>query len=202
MLRAPFELFSERGYRGTSIAAIAERIGVSQQGLVHYFPTKNDLLTAVLELRGQWDVAQVLRTGDSAPTRLDLLADLVEYNTDRPAIVQVFTVLAADSVTENHPAKPYLQERYGHVRDGVAASLRQEFGEQLPGGLSPEHLAPLVVAAMDGLQLRWLLNPEEVDMPAPFREMLTLLRAAAGRRRLSPSGERSRVKGWAVSMLT
>lgn len=169
---------------------------------MHYFPTKNDLLTAVLELRGQWDVAQVLRTGDSAPTRLDLLADLVEYNTDRPAIVQVFTVLAADSVTENHPAKPYLQERYGHVRDGVAASLRQEFGEQLPGGLSPEHLAPLVVAAMDGLQLRWLLNPEEVDMPAPFREMLTLLRAAAGRRRLSPSGERSRVKGWAVSMLT
>lgn len=42
-----------------------ERIGLTQQGLMHYFPTKNDLLTAVLELRDQWDVAQVLRTGDS-----------------------------------------------------------------------------------------------------------------------------------------
>ncbi|MFE9399330.1 TetR/AcrR family transcriptional regulator [Streptomyces flavidovirens] len=186
ILRAAFELFSERGYRGTSIAAIAERIGLTQQGLMHYFPTKNDLLTAVLELRDQWDVAQVLRTGDSAPTRLDLLADLVEYNTDRPAIVQAFTVLAADSVTEKHPAKPYFQERYGHVRDGVAASLRQEFGEQLPGGLSPEHLAPLVVAAMDGLQLQWLLNPEEVDMSARFRDLLTLLRAATGAQEAVP----------------
>ncbi|WP_455361462.1 TetR/AcrR family transcriptional regulator [Streptomyces sp. SYSU K21746] len=178
ILRAAFELFAERGYRGTSIAAIAERIGLTQQGVLHYFPSKTELLTAVLDLRDRWDVTQLLRAANGTPTRLDLLADLVEYNADRPAIVQAFTVLAADSVTEEHPAKPYFQERYSHVRAGVAATLRQEFGEQLPGGLAAEHLAPLVVAAMDGLQLQWLLSPEEVDMPARFRDLLTLLRAA------------------------
>lgn len=40
--------FAERGYEGTSIATIAESVGLSKQNLLYYFPTKQVLYQRVL----------------------------------------------------------------------------------------------------------------------------------------------------------
>jgi hypothetical protein len=90
--------------------------------------------------------------------------------------VQTFSALLGESVTEGHPAKEFFTARYGLVRAGMAGALRTEYGERLPGGLTPEQAAPLLVAVMDGLQYQWLLDPESVDMPGAFRDFLSLLR--------------------------
>ncbi|MFD5100158.1 TetR/AcrR family transcriptional regulator [Streptomyces albidochromogenes] len=173
ILRAALEVIAERGYRGASLGAVAERVGLTQQGLLHYFPTKEALLVAVLEERDQWDTGG---SGRSAGAwRLDLLDSLVEYNAMRPGIVQTFSALLGESVTEEHPARQFFTHRYAQVREGMAAALRAEYGEALPGGLTPEQAAPLLVAVMDGLQYQWLLDPGSVDMPAAFRDFLTLL---------------------------
>lgn len=174
ILRAAFEVIAERGYRGASLNAVAERVGLSQQGLLHYFPTKEALLLAVLEERDQWDTGGV--RGDGA-WRTELLGSLVEYNAMRPGIVQTFSALLGESVTEEHPAREFFTRRYAQVRASMAATLRAEYGERLPGGLSPERAAPLLVAVMDGLQYQWLLDPRAVDMPAAFRDFLALLGA-------------------------
>ncbi|KFF95646.1 TetR/AcrR family transcriptional regulator [Streptomyces europaeiscabiei] len=166
---ATLEVIAERGYRGASIAAIAERVGLTQQGLLHYFPTKDALLVAVLEERDRWDAVP-----DSA-LRLDLLGSLVEYNAMRPGIVQTFSALLGESVTEGHPAREFFTERYGRVRGALAEVLRAEYGDRLPSGLTPERAAPLLVAVMDGLQYQWLLDPGAVDMPGAFRDFLALL---------------------------
>jgi AcrR family transcriptional regulator len=55
IVRAALEVIAERGYRGASLAAVAERVGLTQQGLLHHFPTKDALLVAVLEERDKWD---------------------------------------------------------------------------------------------------------------------------------------------------
>ncbi|WP_155056134.1 TetR/AcrR family transcriptional regulator [Streptomyces blattellae] len=169
IVRAALEVIAERGYRGASLGAVAERVGLTQQGLLHYFPTKDALLVAVLEERDQWDAVP------NPQWRVDLLASLVEYNAMRPAIIQTFSALLGESVTEGHPARDYFAERYTRVRSGMAAVLRAEYGDRLPNGLTPERTAPLLVAVMDGLQYQWLLDPESVDMPGAFRDFLTLL---------------------------
>ncbi|MFJ6723789.1 TetR/AcrR family transcriptional regulator [Streptomyces sp. NPDC091281] len=169
IVRAALEVIAERGYRGASLAAVAERVGLTQQGLLHHFPTKDALLVAVLEERDQWDAVPDSRW------RLDLLASLVEYNAMRPGIIQTFSALLGESVTEGHPAREYFTERYTGVRASMAGILRAEYGDRLPGGLTPERAAPLLVAVMDGLQYQWLLDPESVDMPGAFRAFLTLL---------------------------
>ncbi|PNE42175.1 TetR family transcriptional regulator [Streptomyces noursei] len=192
ILEAAMELIAERGYRRTSLAAIAERAGLTQQGLLHHFPTKELLLIGVLEARDRWDAAAAA----SGSWRTGTLAQLVEYNATRPGIVQAYTVLSADSVTEDHPARDFFEARFRAVREALAAALRAEFGDALPGGLTPERAAPLLVAVMDGLQLQWLLDPEEVDMPASFRDFLTLLgTGAAGEAEPGPgAGEGDREK--------
>ncbi|MFF1721403.1 TetR/AcrR family transcriptional regulator [Streptomyces sviceus] len=169
IIRAALEVIAERGYRGASLAAVAERVGLTQQGLLHHFPTKDALLVAVLEERDRWDAVP------NGSWRVDLLASLVEYNAMRPAIIQTFSALLGESVTEGHPAREYFTDRYSRVRASMAVALRTEYGDRLPNGLSPERTAPLLVAVMDGLQYQWLLDPESVDMPGAFRDFLRLL---------------------------
>lgn len=43
------ELFAEKGFEGTSIAAIADRLGLTKQALLHYFGSKEKLYGIVLE---------------------------------------------------------------------------------------------------------------------------------------------------------
>jgi AcrR family transcriptional regulator len=154
IVRATLEVIAERGYRGASLAAVAERVGLTQQGLLHHFPTKEALLVAVLGERDQWDALP------GTEWRAELLVALVEYNAMRPGIIQTFSALLGESVTEGHPARAFFTRRYTTVRAHMAEALRA---------------APLLVAVMDGLQYQWLLDPESVDMPAAFRDFLTLL---------------------------
>ena len=46
LTRAALELFDERGYDGTTAAAIAERAGVTEMTFFRYFPSKDSVLIA------------------------------------------------------------------------------------------------------------------------------------------------------------
>ena len=48
LLAAAFEVFAEQGYHAGTTKAITQRAGVAEGLLFHYFPTKADLLVAVL----------------------------------------------------------------------------------------------------------------------------------------------------------
>ncbi|MDX6744802.1 TetR/AcrR family transcriptional regulator [Actinocorallia sp. A-T 12471] len=178
ILLAALDVFAERGYTGASIAAVADRVGLSQQGVLHYFPSKDRLLAEVLRLRDERGLDVIALPGEQGRITLDTVASIVEWNTERRGIVQSFTVLSAESVLEGHPAAEFFRERYGSARAWMAEVIRAELGDALPGGVTPEQAAPLLFAAMDGLQLQWLLAPDEIDMPALFRAFLALLGAA------------------------
>src|SRR5689334_3100833 len=75
ILAAALEVFAERGYRAASLAAVAERVGLTQQGVLHYFPTKDALLIEVLRLRDQLDMAAA-----GVSHRLADIEALVAYN--------------------------------------------------------------------------------------------------------------------------
>ncbi|MFC7484491.1 hypothetical protein ACFQX7_36920 [Luedemannella flava] len=61
---------------------------------------------------------------------------LMEYNATRPGVVQSFTVLSAESVTDAHPAREYFIARYRVAREHHVAGLREELGSaSLPGSL-------------------------------------------------------------------
>ncbi|RVW11103.1 TetR/AcrR family transcriptional regulator [Prescottella agglutinans] len=179
------EEFAENGYRGASLARIAERAELSQPGLLHHFRTKDELLAATLDLRDEMDAARFTDT-DGAPltgvAAMEALADLVERNQHVPGLVQLFTVLSAESVTADHPAHDWARNRYRRIREFIAGGIRGGItsGEFRPD-VDPEAHAFRLVAIMDGLQQQWLLDTEAVDMAAVFgaylRETLDAIRA-------------------------
>jgi AcrR family transcriptional regulator len=177
ILAAAQDVFAERGYRGASLAAVAERVGLTQQGVLHYFPSKDTLLIEVLRRRDEMDMAATPADFEG----LSGLERLVAFNATQPGIVQSFTVLSAESVTDNHPAKPFFVGRYRAVRTQIAEEIRDDIGDDLPAGLTAEHAATLLIAVMDGLQLQWLLSPDDVDMPRLVGAFVAMLRSDTDR---------------------
>ncbi len=174
IVRAALDIIAEHGYHKASLTAVAERAGITQQGLMYYFPTKEQLLAAVLDQRDQWDLLNFSGSAEPSAMGATQLAALVDYNATRPNMVQTYTVLAGESVTEGHPARQHFHDRYARARRDVV-SMIERHNVELPADLSPEQVATLGVAVLDGLQLQWLLDPDEVDMPAAFRNFLALL---------------------------
>ncbi|MGO8998654.1 MAG: TetR/AcrR family transcriptional regulator [Polyangiaceae bacterium] len=72
------QLFAERGYEGTSMADLAERVGLRKASLFHHFASKEVLYAAVLarliEAVGGAIVASAMQPGTFAE-RLDALSD-------------------------------------------------------------------------------------------------------------------------------
>lgn len=178
ILNIALQEFAEKGYRGTSLARIAERAELTQAGLLHHFRSKQDLLVAVLDLRDRMDMERMgvdtVPPGGEAALRT--IADLADHNGQVPGLVQLFTVLTGEAVTVGHPAHAWATERYALMRAGLAASLAQgrDSGE-LRADIDPDTVCAQVFAMMDGLQLQWLLDPDRVDMAALFRDYIEQL---------------------------
>jgi AcrR family transcriptional regulator len=172
ILSAALQIFTERGYRDGSIAAVAERVGLTEQDLLEMFPGRDGLLTEVMQLRDEL----VTRAFTGFSGTLSDLEAVVSWNSTRAGLVQSFTVLAAKSLTDGHPGRDFFVSRYGALRAALASQARRELGDPGPAGLTAEQAGTLLVALMDGLQLQWLLDPESVDMTELVRVFTQLLR--------------------------
>jgi len=166
ILQAAMVTFGAKGYYNGSLVEIADKVGITHAGVLHHFGSKDQLLIEVLEYRDRADVEHL--RGHQAPTGLDLFRHLVataRANMDRPGIVQTYTVLSAESVTDAHPGQAWFQARFRGLRDLLAESLKQVCG---PDNLRPdsdiEAAAEAIIAVMDGLQIQWLLDPAEIDL--------------------------------------
>jgi AcrR family transcriptional regulator len=173
ILEAAFEVFSTSGYRSGSLKDVADKVGLSQAGLLHHFPSKEALLEALLTLRDEDSAA---RTGSVTAKGAELLrgmVELVRYNTTIPGLVALYCVLSAEATDPEHPARQYFQERYEWVR----RILTEAFAEMktqgtLRPGVAPAAAARQLTALMDGLQVQWLLDNDSVDMPAEVASFL------------------------------
>jgi BetI-type transcriptional repressor, C-terminal len=112
-------------------------------------------------------VMLVILTGFSGLAALDRLAQLVQHNTLVPGLVQAFGVLARHSVSDHYPARDWFKDRYPRRRASIAAALHAgvEAGE-IRSDVDCKALAAEIIAMMDGLRVRWLLDPDEIDMAA------------------------------------
>lgn len=167
ILHTAAEVFAAQGFNNTSLADIAATLDITPAGVLHHFGSKTELLTAVLELRD---------TNDPAPSgegMLDHLVATADRNAERPGTTQLYAVLSAESATARHPAQDWFRDRYTvlrrEVEDAVLDRIGPEYRETAstpgPDGHTPAYsAATAILAAMDGLQVQWLLDPEAVEM--------------------------------------
>ncbi|WP_051388890.1 TetR/AcrR family transcriptional regulator [Arthrobacter sp. 35W] len=176
ILKAAFEVFAVSGYRSGSLKDVAEKVGLSQAGLLHHFASKEALLESVLTLRDEESVALTNSLSARGAELLGGMVDLARYNTTVPGLVALYCVLSAEATAEEHPAHQYFKNRYNWTR----ATLTRAFSDmddlgQLRAGLPPGAAARQLIALMDGLQVQWLLDNDSVDMPAEIAAFLRVV---------------------------
>jgi len=182
VLQAALRAIASNGYRGSALAAIAADAGLTTAGLLHHFPSKEHLLVAVLAERDRLDGAQFQLAGFQGLAALDRLAELVRHNAMAPGLVQAYTVLMGESVGEDHPAREWFRDRYPRRRANIAAALRAgiESGA-IRSDVDCDAVAAEIIAMMDGLQVQWVLNPDQVDMAAVFANFTSGVRRVIAR---------------------
>ncbi len=192
ILEAALEIFGAKGYNKGPLAEIAEQVGMTHAGILHHFGSKDELLLEVLRYRDESDVAELEQ--HHIPTGIELFRHLVRTafaNADRAGIVQAYTVLSAESVTDNHPAKDYFDERYRTLRREVAEAFTivcLERGVRVDEDRIKRASAS-ILAVMDGLQVQWLLEDSSVELGPATMFAIEAIVSAVLEPRESPLGD-------------
>jgi AcrR family transcriptional regulator len=156
---------------------IAAACGVTRAGLLHHFPTKEELLEAVLSERDRRAAALFF---SGAPAEADdglayfsRLIKVVEHNSQNPGIVSLFALLSTEATDPDHPAHSYFVARYARSleRTRLALANLDERGLLRPAARRPG-VETEIIALMDGLQVQWLLNPDTTQMADSLRARL------------------------------
>lgn len=174
IVAAAGEHFAREGYRGTGIAAIAKAAGVTTGGVLHHFGSKEGLLVAVLQQRDR-DTVAAFQAAPRATVadELDRWVDVAAWNEGRAAVAALHTVLLAESIADDHPARAFFLARNQMVVEVLADTLRSgvERGELRPG-LDVEAKAVELHALIEGLHLTWLHAGIETGLASALRSAL------------------------------
>ncbi|MFI8961960.1 TetR/AcrR family transcriptional regulator [Streptomyces sp. NPDC053493] len=180
ILDAALAAYAEAGSRGVSVRDIAQRVGMTDAGVLHHFGSREALLTAVIEAR---DTAAA---ETYSPETVLWRTELLTRNAATPGLVKLFLDIAAAAADPDHPGHAFFTERYRALRTQLAALLlggppadRHEPADEEPVDEEPaddepaarepaaardaDWAARVLLAATDGIQLQWLLEPS-IDM--------------------------------------
>ncbi|MFF2952018.1 TetR/AcrR family transcriptional regulator [Kitasatospora sp. NPDC057965] len=167
IIDAALAAYAEAGSRNVSLRDIAQRVGMTYAGVMHHFGSKEALLTAVLEAR---DAVAAERFGpDPDGTGLPH-SEILRHNASTPGLVKLFVDLAAAAAEPDHPAHDFFEQRYADLRARLAERIERNVADEV----DPAWLARIFIAAVDGIQLQWLLDPE-IDMAADIERLGELL---------------------------
>ncbi|OKJ73098.1 TetR/AcrR family transcriptional regulator [Streptomyces sp. CB02460] len=181
ILDATVEIAGERGYEGTSIAAVSAKCGLPASSIYWHFKDKDDLIAAVIERSFEtWLAAVDLPTEDTGTPleRVTAMARSVARSLiDAPDFLRLGLMLAM----ERRPAEPRGRTVFLQVRD-VARAKIAEMAKVLVPDLDEESVHALTtyaVAGADGLFVQREISGDDVDLVAMFELHAQLVYEAA-----------------------
>jgi len=180
ILDSAIALLAQRGVDRTSLRTMGEAIGMSHTALRHYFSSRDELLVEAYR-------THEARAADEAPPAADesavgLIIAAAERNRSIPGLVELYATLTTDALQEQHAAaREFVRDRFASLRAELAARIESgQRAGRIAADIEPREAAALVIAASDGLQIQWLLDPGAVDVGRSLALLERLLPAAPG----------------------
>src|SRR5262245_39772267 len=178
ILQATMRLLATRGIQGTSLDLLAEEVGVAKSSILWHFGSKEELLLRVAE-RVYDEVAQgpvqrilALPTFEErAEASWHFFSETLRQN---PGLRAGILYLIFESVEGRPELRSRLQQLYRGIREMYEDGLRSV----VPDPNQRRRFAVISVAALDGIFLQWLLDPETIDLEALHEEIRALRESA------------------------
>jgi AcrR family transcriptional regulator len=181
ILDATVEIAGERGYEGTSIAAVSAKCGLPASSIYWHFKDKDDLIAAVIERSFETWLTAVELPGEESGTPQQriatMAANVAKSLIDAPDFLRLGLMLAL----ERRPVEPRGRTVFLQVRD-IAAQKIADVARTLFPGLDDDAVRTLTtyaVAGADGLFVQREIVGDAVDLVAMFELHARLVYEAA-----------------------
>lgn len=166
---AAIDVFGQYGFKAGTLQRVADRVGVSPGAIEKLFGSKQQLLVAVLERWGEL-TADAIGRDSTGIDQLRGFRRLMAYHMQHKALLELYTTMAAESTSPEHPAHAFMTERYRNT----LATMRRLFADAVANGdfrsMDEEEIdseAECLLAIMDGLEVQFLLDPNR-DLERSF----------------------------------
>jgi AcrR family transcriptional regulator len=173
VVKAAVDVFGQYGYKGGTLQQVAERVGVTPAAIEKLFGNKEQLLIAVLEHWG-YETMEVIGPETRGLAHLEAFRKLMKYHVKHKGLLELYTRMAAEATSPEHPARPFMIQRYNNT----LADMRHIFEDGVnEGAFRPmtdreiANEAEWLLATMDGLEIQFLLNPK-FDLVGSFNRFL------------------------------
>ncbi len=171
ILESSIRLFSEKGIHQATLADIAAAAGISKGTLFYYYKSKDDLLYDILDISTNEItdlIANVIQESNGQVTKeMFLLAfnSLLKYD----FLMKINYYIVEQALLENEIFKDKFRIKYQNWRDDIATMIDKLKLEL--NGAKRDAKAAILLAAIDGLSLQYLLDPAAWDMDAVCSEL-------------------------------
>jgi AcrR family transcriptional regulator len=145
---------AEGGMAAVHVAAIAERAGIATGTVYRYFPSKADLVMAVVRAMAEDQVAAMAKAGRAAPGPLSALAaSIATFATHALRQRRLVWAMIAD------PAEPEAEAARLAYRRALAEEISTRISAAMQAGYLPTQDVALSAAALVGALLEGLIGP-------------------------------------------
>ena len=175
ILDAALGVIDREGYSAATVKRLGDEVGLSQNGLLRYFGSKDALFVEILRRRDEIAEGEVdFENEDFADTLAERLLEAVDVQVASPGMAQLALRVTGEATEPDHLAHEYLRARYASIRAVVENSIStlQNDG-RLSRDIDAQAVAALVYASWDGLQTQWTYD-NSIDVRG---HMAYLLRA-------------------------
>jgi AcrR family transcriptional regulator len=160
LIQAAIEIIREQGYDSLTLAAVAERAGMTTGAIYGNFRNRTDLLMAIARVSGA-PIAPKVWPGMSFRELMRSNAEAIIAALPQRRAAMVGTLGFHIQTLTHEDVRERAVAGTREVYDRVVAATRQMIpAEQLP--MAPELLVPALHALTDGLVLHRILTPELV----------------------------------------
>jgi AcrR family transcriptional regulator len=166
LIEAAIGLIRERGYEGMTLAAVAEKAGMTTGAIYGNFRSRTDLLMAVAEVSGAPIVPRTWPGMTFRELMRSLAEALIEALPQRRAAMVGTLGFHVQTLTHDDLRERALAETrdiYARSAEGIRRSIP---AEQLP--MPADLLIPALHALTDGLVLHRILTPDLVPDEAIY----------------------------------
>ncbi|MGW2823115.1 TetR family transcriptional regulator [Streptomyces sp. NPDC001443] len=170
ILDAAADIAGERGYEGTSIAAVSTKCGLPASSIYWHFKDKDDLIAAVIERSFDTWLAAVLLPGEESGTTLEqataMAARVARSLVDQPDFLRLGLMLAL----ERRPVEPRGRTVFLQVRDVASRKIAETVTRLFPGldDAAVRTLTTYAIAGADGLFVQQEIGGDPMDLVAMF----------------------------------
>ncbi|MCP2635527.1 TetR family transcriptional regulator [Microbacterium sp. HD4P20] len=163
LISATVDVVAEKGLRGLTFRAIAERAGVNNSLIAHHFGTREALLAAALE----WAVERSIETTDllELASEKEFADTLLEAISVRPEL-QAFQYEMILEARRNELYRAPVIRLYTRYHEVVMESLRHYDVEG-----DADAIARATFAALDGIVLQYMAGVDQTDLRGALEQV-------------------------------